>query len=156
MRRWEETGWQDEDLDKLRLSFLRGFLRCEEPEGVDAAIAFAGYCSKIGIDPDNYPIFLEMLEIKNHWVADAILQDKDPAAFFEVVQPNYFILKKCFKAMAQAKKGGIYLKTLLVYLGIIKFSYQNAQEGYKTYPVTPADINNLGKHLDEEQDQTDS
>lgn len=154
MRRWEEAGWQEEDLNQLQLSFLQSIFECKEPEGVDGTIAYARYLNKAGVNPDNYPIFLKLFEIKNHWVIDALLGEGDPESFFKGVQPNYYILAECFKAFTRAKRGGIYPKALLVYLGLLELSYENPLEGYRTYPVSSADVNNLGKHLDANQDQT--
>jgi len=153
MKRWEESGWTQEDLDKLELSFLTNILELRESEGVDATIAYARYLSMVGVNPDNYPVFLKLLSLRNHWVADALLGDAEPETFFSVVQPNYFILKECFRALSQAKNGGLYPKALHVYLGLLKVTYQNPTEGYRVYPLNPENVNHLGKHLDESQDQ---
>lgn len=153
MKRWEESGWGQEDLDKLELSFLTNILRVDDPVGVDAAIAYAGYLQKVGVNPDNYPIFLKLIGLRNHWVTDALLGNGKPETYFSSVQPNYFILKECFRALDQAYRGGIYPKSLLTYLGILKVTYENSVEGYRVYPLTATDINNMGKHLDEKQDQ---
>ena len=32
-------------------------------------------------------------------------------------------------------------------------TYENSLEGYRVYPLTSKDVNAMGKHLDEEQDQ---
>ncbi|MCF7928088.1 MAG: hypothetical protein K9L68_03865 [Spirochaetales bacterium] len=153
MKRWEESGWTQEDLDKLELSFLTNILELQETEGVDATIAYARYLSMVGVNPDNYPIFLKILALRNHWVADALLGNAEPETFFIKVQPNYYILKECFRALTQAKRGGLYPKALQVYLGLLKVTYQSPLEGYRVYPLNPEDVNNLGKHLDEAQDQ---
>jgi len=154
MKRWEESGWQEEELNKLELSFLHRIFQCKETEGVDGTVYYAKYLNKVGINADNYPAFFKILATKNHWVIDAVLGDKKPKTFFQPVQPNYYILKECFKAFAESKRGGIYPKNLLVYLGVLDVTYQNPFEGYRVYPVTITDINNLGKHLDEDQGQT--
>ncbi len=154
MKRWEEEGWQKEDVNKLELSFLHNIFKCEDTEGVDGTVYYAKYLNKIGVHADNYPAFLEILAAKNHWVIDALLGDNDPESFFQPVQNNYYILKECFKAFTESKSGGVYPKNLLVYLGILEATYQSPVEGYRVYPVSSSDVNNLGKHLDTEQDQT--
>ncbi len=154
MKRWEEKGWQEEDVNTLELSFLHKIFKCEDTEGVNGTVCYAKYLNKIGVHADNYPVFLEILAAKNHWVIDALLGDKDPESFFQPVQHNYYILKECFKAFTESKNGGIYPKNLLVYLGILEVTYQSPLEGYRVYPVSSSDLNNLGKHLDAEQDQT--
>ena len=156
MKRWEEEGWQADDLNKLELSFLHSIFRCQDTEGVDGSLYYAKYLNKVGVNSDNYPAFLEILALRNHWVIDALLGDKDPATFFQPVQPNYYILKECFNAISKANSGGVYPKNLLVYLGILEVTYQSPQEGYKVYPLTSTDVNNLGKHLNADQDQLNS
>ena len=52
--------------------------------------------------------------MRNHWVVDALIGDKDPETFFSHVQMNYFIIKECFQAFKVAPRGGIYPKSLHV------------------------------------------
>lgn len=153
VKRWEERGWGQEDLDKLELSFLTNILRVDDPVGVDASVAYSRYLNMVGVNPDNYPIFLKLISLRNHWVTDALIGDAQPESYFGKVQPNYFIIKECFRALNQASRGGIYPKSLQVYLGILKVTYENSLEGYRVYPLTTTDVNNMGKHLDETQDQ---
>src|SRR6056297_1121554 len=156
MTRWEESGWTGEDLNKLKLSFLDNIFKLNEPEGVDATISYARYLNMVGVNPDNYPIFLLLLGMRNHWVVDALLGDNNPDSLFSKVQPNYYILRECFQSITKMKRGGLYPKSLLVYLGLLKVTYKHPLEGYRVYPLTPEDVNNLGKHLNEDKDQTDA
>lgn len=153
MARWEEEGWKKEDLDKLSLSFLDRIFEIKETQGVDATIFFAKYLNMVGVNPDNYPIFLKLIEMKNHWVTDAIIGDNDIEEFFKLVQPNYFILRECFKSITSVSRGGIYEKSLKAFLAIIELTYKHPLEGYRIYELTNEDVNNLGKHLDETHDQ---
>jgi hypothetical protein len=153
MKRWEEEGWKEDDIDKLQLAFLHDMLECKEGETVDGAWAYATYLSKVGVTPDTYPVYLRLLDTKNHWVVDALIGKHDPDTYFNHIQANFFIVKDCFRAFTQAKRGGIYPKSLLVYLGILLRVYKNPVEGYRVYPLTTTDVNNLGKHLDETKDQ---
>ena len=153
MTRWEERGWQEEDLNKLGLSFLDRIFSLKEPQGVNATIEIANYMNMVGVNPDNYPLFLKLIEMKNHWVVDALIGDNDIEDFFKLVQPNHFILKECFQSCAKVKKGGIYEKSLTIFLSIIEKTYKNPLEGYRIYELTNEDLNHLGKHLDESQDQ---
>ena len=155
MARWEEDGWQEEDLNKLKLGFLNNMLSCKESQGVDVTVYFAKYLNMVGVNPDNYPIFLDLFRKRNHWVVDALIGDIDPRAVFKDVQPNYFILAECFKAFEEAGRGGMYPKSLLVFLGILEVTYKNPLEGYRVFPLNAENVNNLGKHLDEEKDQMD-
>jgi len=156
MQRWEERGWQEEDLNKLELAFLKEIFKIEQGEGVDATIGYAKFLNFIGANSDNYPIFLKLIGMRNHWVVDALIGDNDPVTFFSHVQMNYFIIRECFDAFRVAPRGGIYPKSLEVFLGMLQVTYKNQLEGYRVYPLTITDVNNLGKHLNEEKDQRDS
>jgi hypothetical protein len=147
------SAWTKEELDRLELSFLHKMFDCKTVAGVDATVAYAGYMSETKLDPDNYPIFLKLLQFENHWVVDALLGKADPEKLFEPVQPNRFILSSCFKMFARWSPGGIYPKSLMVLIGLIKAAYEHPQEGYRLYAPSISDVNHLGKHLDENQDQ---
>ena len=155
MQRWEERGWQKEDLDKLELAFLTDIFKIKEGAGVDATIAYAKYLNFVGANSDNYPIFLKIIGMRNHWIVDALIGDNKPETFFSHVQMNYFIIKECFEAFKKAPRGGIYPKSLEVFLGMLQVTYKNQLEGYRVFPLTITDVNNLGKHLNEEKDQRD-
>ena len=155
MQRWEERGWQEEDLDKLELAFLKDIFKIQQGVGVTATIAYAKYLNFVGANSDNYPIFLKIIGMRNHWVVDALIGDNDPNTFFSHVQMNYFIIKECFEAFKIAPRGGIYPKSLQVFLGLLQVTYKNQLEGYRVYPLTITDVNNLGKHLNEDTDQRD-
>jgi hypothetical protein len=153
MTTWEEKGWGEEDLNKLSLSFLNGIFKLNEVQGVDATLFFAHYMRMVTVNPDNYPLFLKIIEMKNHWIVDAVIGDSDPEHYFDNVQPNYFIVNECFRSFERAQPQGIYEKSLLVFMGILMKTYKNPLEGYRIYPLTEIDINNLGKHLLESENQ---
>ncbi|MDC7218410.1 MAG: hypothetical protein PQJ59_00615 [Spirochaetales bacterium] len=155
MKTWEEAGWQESDLDKLELSFLKECILCDDPVKVSVVRAYAAYLNQVGVHPDNYPIFLKIMGVNNHWVADSLLGSNDETTFFQLVQPNYFIIKECFRILTDAKRGGVYPKILLMAIGMLSQTYFNPVEGYRVYPLDTTDLNNLGKHLDETKDQMD-
>jgi len=148
------AGWTVEEINQLELTFLHKMSECKDSDGVDTTVAFAKYMSKVTLDSDNYPIFLKLLQFENHWVVDALIGENNPETFFRAVQPNTFIISECFKMFTRWKPGSIYPKSLLVLFGILTLVYENPHEGYRVYPLTIPDINNLGKHLDEKQEQT--
>ena len=53
-------------------------------------------------------------------------------------------------------KGGIYSKNLYVILGVIQSVYSSPENGYQICPVSIADVNALGKHLNKGRGQNDS
>lgn len=153
MTRWEERGWQKEDLNKLSLSFLNSIFELKDPRSVKVSVEFARYLNQVGVNSDNYPVYLMILNMKNHWIVDALIGDQDETMMFNHIQPNYFILKECFQILKKSPRGGIYEKSLSVVLSIIRKTYRNSLEGYRVYDLTNEDLNNLGKHLNEEKDQ---
>jgi hypothetical protein len=151
-----KTWWNDKEVNDLELILLHNMFDCTSLEGVDVAYMYAKFMGKKSLAPDNYPIFLRLLETGNHWVIDALLQDHEPLTFFKPIQPNSFIITKCFEMLNNWKVGEIYPKLFLVILGILKVSYDNSFEGFRIYPLTEENVNSLGKHLDESADQDSS
>ena len=150
----------DEKLDDARISeiennLLQGILGCRTTEAVEAAVTYAKFLSSVGITPDNYPLFLKMLEIENHWVIDALVANRDPFLMLSPVQPNKFIVNKIFAMLTKWRKGGIYSTNLSVILGVIQTVYSSPNNGYRIYPLNIADLNALGKHLNKEHGQDD-
>jgi len=144
------------DIGGIENNMLKGILACRTPEAVEAGITYAHFLNKTGLTYENYPLFVKVLEIGNHWVIDALIGDRDPFLFFSSIQPNYQILTACFGLLAERHPGGLYAKSLSVILGVLQATYNIPEDGYKLYPLTVSDVNALGKHLDEETGQEDS
>jgi hypothetical protein len=151
---YEET-WDDSRIIEIENNLLQGILGCRTTEAVEAAITYAKFLGSIGITADNYPVFLKMLEIENHWVIDALIGDRDPFLMFSPVQPNRYIVNRIFAMMTKWHKGGIYSKNLSVILGVLQSVYSSPKDGYRIYPLSIADLNALGKHLKKESGQDD-
>src|SRR5262245_49027509 len=142
-------------IHEIENKMLQGVFACRTTEAVEAAITYARFLSTSGITPENYPVFLQMLEVENHWVIDALIGDRDPFLLLSSVQPNRFIVSRLLAMMTRWHKGGIYHKNLSVILGVLQSVYSSARDGYRIYPLTIADANALGKHLDKEKGQDD-
>ena len=151
---YEET-WDDSRMFEIETRLLQGVFASRTTESVEAAITFAKYLSTVGITPENYPVFLKMLEIENHWVVDALIGNRDPFLLLSAVQPNAFIVSRIFAMMTKWHKGGIYHKNLSVILGVLQSVYSSPRDGYRIYGLRIADVNALGKHLDKEMGQDD-
>ncbi len=150
-----EEQWDDSRIIEIETSLLQGIFACRTTESVEAAVTYAKFLSSIGITPENYPVFLKMLEIENHWVIDALIGDRDPFLMLSPVQPNKFIVNRIFAMMTKWHKGGIYSKNLSVILGVLQSVYSSPKDGYRIYPLSIADLNVLGKHLKKENGQDD-
>jgi hypothetical protein len=151
----DQTSVEDAQIHEIENKLLQGIFGCRSEEAVEAAITYASFLSSAGITPENYPVFLKMLEVENHWVIDALIGARDPFLLLSSVQPNRFIVERILAMMTRWHKGGIYHKNLSVILGVLQSVYSSARDGYRIYPLTIADANALGKHLDKEKGQDD-
>jgi len=107
------------------------------------------------LNPDNYPIFFRLIEAGNPWVIDALVGERDPAKLMGTIQFNTFMLRECFRMLTNWKPGEIYPKALVIIYGLLTICYKQPEEGYRIFPLTVSDVNNLGKHLDKTKDQMD-
>ena len=149
----DDDGWDESRIIEIENRLLQGVISCRTTEAVEAAVTFATYLSTVGLTPENYPVFLRILEVENHFVIDALIADRDPFLLLSAVQPNEFIMKRILAMMTRWHKGGIYHKNLSVILGVLQSVYSSPRDGYRIYPVRIQDVNALGKHLDKEKGQ---
>lgn len=152
----KERNYTARDISQIENKMLAGILACRTSEAVEAAITYARFLNKTGLTAENYPLFIKVLEIGNHWVIDALIGTRDPFLFFSSIQPNSLLLTAAFNLLAERHPGGLYAKSLSVVLGILQAAYNVPIDGYRIYPLTVSDLNALGKHLDEEAGQEDS
>ena len=80
------------DIAAIENKMLSGILACRTAEAVESAITYAHFLNKTGLTGENYPLFIKVLEIGNHWVIDALIGSRDPFLFFSSIQPNYQLL----------------------------------------------------------------
>lgn len=151
-----EKIFTSEDIGIIENTLLNGILACRTSEGVEASITYARFLSKTGLTNENYPLFIKVLEIGNHWVIDALVGDRDPFLFLSSIQPNTKIAEAMFALLAERHPGGMYPKTLSIILGVLQALYNSPEDGYHIYSLSVSDLNSLGKHLDEEKGQEDS
>jgi hypothetical protein len=135
--------------------YLNQLMSARTVEAVEASISFARFLRMSGLTSENYPLFLKMLEIENHWVLDALIGDKDPFLFLSTIPPNNYLVSKSFRLLTRWRPGGIYPKTLAIVLGVLQNAFSSPRDGYKIYQLTISDIDNLGKHLEQEVGQDD-
>jgi hypothetical protein len=148
-------NWTQEKIGGIEIQLLHGVFQCRTTEAVEAAITYANFLSTVGITPENCALFLKILEIENHWVIDALIGERDPFLLLSAVQPNAYIVNRIFGMMTKWHKGGIYSKNLSVILGVLQSVYSSPRDGYRIYPLTIANLNAMGKHLDKEKGQDD-
>ena len=106
-----------------------------------------------GLTSENYPLFLKMLEIENHWVLDELIGSHDPFLLLSTIPPNNYLVSSAFGLLTRWRPGGIYPKTLAIVLGVLQNSYSSPRDGYRIYKLSISDVDNLGKHLEKEGGQ---
>jgi len=151
----DDSTVSEAQISEIENRLLQGIFGCRTTEAVEASVTYATFLSTVGITPENYPVFLRMLEIENHWVIDSLIGERDPFLLLSAVQPNTFIVGRILAMMTRWHKGGIYHKNLSVILGVLQSVYSSPKDGYRIYPITIQDTNALGKHLDKEKGQDD-
>ncbi|MCP4660020.1 MAG: hypothetical protein GY856_31850 [bacterium] len=154
----EVTGefWTRESMLKVEVAILHQIMAARTVEAVEAAESFARFLRLSGLDAENYPLFLKMLEIENHWVLDALIGEKDPFLLLSTIPPNNYLVSKCYTLLTRWRPGGIYPKTLAIVLGVLQNAYSSPRDGYKIYRLSIADVDNLGKHLEKEKGQNEA
>lgn len=145
-----------EEIAEIESRLLQRILNCATSDAVEACIAYARFLNLTGITNENYPLFIKVLEVGNHWVIDALIGERDPFLFLSSIQPNTEILTVFFKLLTERHPGELYAKSLSVILGVLQTTYNVPEDGYKIYKISISDLNALGKHLDEEVGQEDS
>lgn len=151
----KKQDWSETEVQQIEYNMLKGILGCRTIEAVEAATTYSSYLNFTGITNGNYPVFLNILTVRNHNVIDALLGTRDPFLFMSSIQPNYFIVATCFSILTKYRKAEIYPKTLGIILGVFQTTFNSPLDGYKIYPPSVADVNSLGKHLNEEKGQDD-
>ncbi len=151
-----EQLWTRESMLKVEVDILQQIMSTRTPEAVEAAVSFARFLRLSGLDSENYPLFLKILECENHWTQDELTGDKDPFLFFATIPPNRLLVSKCFELMTRWRPAGIYPKTLAIVLGVLQNAYSSPRDGYKIYRLSIADVDNLGKHLKKEDGQNEA
>jgi len=147
--------WTREALYRVENAILQQTMAARTPEAVEAAISYARFLRMSNLGSSNYPLFLKMLEIENHWVLDALIGEQDPFLLLASIPPNRFLVQRSFELLTRWRPGGIYPKTLAIVLGVLQNTYSSPRDGYKNYALTIADVDNLGKHLEKDKGQGD-
>jgi len=150
-----EQFWTRESMLKVEVGILHQIMGARTTEAVEAAVSFARFLRLSGLDSENYPLFLKMLEIENHWVLDELIGPRDPFLFLSTIPPNEYLVSRCYALLTRWRPGGIYPKTLAIVLGVLQNAYSSPRDGYNIYSPSIADIDNLGKHLEKGKGQND-
>lgn len=147
---------EPEYIDYLKNLYIQEiFRKKDDPVASTALVAYSSYLNEEGINSDNYPLYLTILATNNKYAVDALLEGYDHETYLDCVQPNHFIIKNYIKFLEQSRKNEVYRSILEVIFGFLSQVYNSPEEGYQLYQPTIADVNSIGKYLDEDKDQED-
>ena len=139
----------------LKHLFITEILNTENERATTALMSYAHFLNVSGINSDNYPLYLTILESNNKYAIDILIEGYEPELYLDCVIPNHYILESVFRIFSNYKRNEIYEKTLRILFGFLIKVYTSPEEGYVLYKPTIANVNNLGKILDESKDQGD-
>ncbi len=88
--------WSRKSILETENSILQQIMGARTAAASESAVAFARFLRLSGLDAENYPLFLKMLEIENHWVLDALIGEKDPFLMLSTIPPNNYVVAKAF------------------------------------------------------------
>ncbi len=150
-----EDAWTRESIMDVEINIIERMIGCRTVEAVGASISYARFLRMSGLTAFNYPLFLRLLEVENHWVIDSLIGEKDPFLLLSSIHPNNYLILSAYKLLTNWHPGGIYPKTLAIILGVLQAAFSSPKDGYRIYAVSINDVNNLGKHLNKELGQDD-
>ena len=151
----KEEVWSEVSIYRVENHIINSMLACRTPDAVEAAISYTRFLRMSGLTNENYPLFLKLLEMDNHYVIDSLIGITDPFLMLTPIQPTKHLISTCFRLLTNWHPGGIYPKTLSIVLGVLQASYSYAKDGYSVHKVVINDVNNLGKHLNKDRGQKD-
>lgn len=138
---------------KIIISLFDNIILCNTSKAVDSAVTLARYLNAVGLNNENYLLYLILLETNNSYVIDSLIGDKNPFLLFSPIRPNWYMLRETFRILSQFKKDELNKKCLLALLGIIQNTYKEPKFGYSVYQLSVSDVYNIGKYLNKNKDQ---
>ena len=72
----KKQDWTEGEVQQIEYNMLKGILGCRTVEAVEAATTYASYLNFTGITNGNYPVFLNILTVRNHHVIEIILRPR--------------------------------------------------------------------------------
>jgi hypothetical protein len=142
--------------DRAILLLFRNIVLCNTKEGVDAALTIARFLNSEGVGDANYHLYLLLLETNNSYVIDGLIGRRKAFLLFSSINPNWYMLKETFRILARFKRGELYEKGLLSFLGIIQNAYKSSKFGFGIYQLSISDVYNIGKYMDKKKGQKDA
>ncbi len=103
-----KVGRISEDyVDFLKHRTITEILESATPRAANALWAYASFLNQLGITPDNYPLYINLLASNNRYAIDALLAGHQPERYLDCVAPNPYIVKSTFETFAELKSNEI-------------------------------------------------
>jgi len=120
---------------------------CTTETQVECAVGFARYLNRVGLNSENYWLFLRLLMTNNPWVIDELLHDREAGLLFSTIRPDAELIEAAFQTLISRHPDELYPRSLEAVLGIIQAAYYDPDDGYRIRRLSISDINALGKFL---------
>src|SRR6266850_2472569 len=102
-----ERLWTRESILQAENAVLQQVLSARSSEAAEASVSYARFLRLSGLDPENYALCLKILEVENHWVLDALIGGGDPFLLLSTIQPNQYLISKCFILLTRWRLEGL-------------------------------------------------
>jgi hypothetical protein len=126
---------------------------CTTETQVECSVAFARFLSRVGVNSENYWLFLRLIITNNPWVIDELLNDREPRLLFSIFRPEAELIEVAFQTLFSRHPEEIYPKALVALLGIVENAYFDSDDGFRVRKLSIMDINTLGKFLRKDEPQ---
>jgi len=126
---------------------------CTTETQVECAVGFARYLNRVGLNGENYWLFLRLLMTNNPWVIDELLHDREPGLLFSTILPDSELIESAFQILFSRHPDELYPRALEAVLGIVQSAYFDPDDGFRIRRLSIMDINALGKFLQKDQTQ---
>lgn len=144
----------EEIINKLKQEYLYEILAAKDVRASSALYAYARYLNDLPLEYKYLPLYLKVIEANNRYAVDALIEGYEPESYFNFIAvPNHFVVQSLFDTLDRHATNTLYSASVRVICGLLKRLYWNVTDGFRLYPPSIRDINNLGKHLDETEDQ---
>lgn len=140
-------------LHEVELKLLHEIFLCHNEFAVEAAMAYSAYLSRVGISEMNCMLVLNILNTNNEFVVDKLIGDREPYLLLRNISPTPEFLKRAFQILTSHNPKEIYPPILSALLGYLDITYKDPNDGYRIYPFSVSELNNLAKYLNEDKDQ---
>jgi hypothetical protein len=154
----QKNGFAISDSDRRLIRDNSHYIRealfsCTTDTQVECSVAFARFLSRVGVNSENYWLFLRLIITNNPWVIDELLHEREPRLLFSIIRPEAELIEVAFQTLFSRHPEEIYPMALEALLGIVENAYFDSDDGYRVRKLSIMDINALGKFLRKDEPQ---